>query len=204
MMGQGAPAGRRWGTKTADERRSQRRQDLMAAAIKVYGERGFQNCSVKSVCDAAGLTERYFYESFANGEDMLQQCFKLVTSRLIAKMHETAETAGGGRRKRVRAALLRYLEALKADPPAARLFLLSMASVSPATDALVSSNLDEFGCLLLEVLGRQESRDEVPPLLLTGVIGGGLHIARAWVANGFAENVGDVADTALKLYLLIR
>ncbi len=203
-MGQQVRAARRWGSKTADERRSQRRHDLMQAAIKVYGERGFQNCSVKSVCDAAGLTERYFYESFANGEDMLQQCFKLVTSGLIAKMRETAETTGGGRRKRVRAALLTYLGALRANPPAARLFLLSMASVSPATDALISSNLDEFGCLLLEVLGRQESRDEVSLLLMRGVVGGGLHIARAWVANGFAENISDVADSALKLYLLIR
>jgi len=203
-MGQKVRAARRWGSKTADERRSQRRHDLMQAAIKVYGERGFQNCSIKLVCDAAGLTERYFYESFVNGEDMLQQCFKLVTGGLIAKMRETAEKTGGGRRKRVRAALLTYLEALKANPPAARLFLLSMANVSPATDALISLNLDEFGCLLLEVLGRQNSRDEVSPLLLRGIIGGGLHIARAWVANGFAEDMGDVADTALRLYLLIR
>lgn len=203
-MGQKVRAARRWGSKTADERRSQRRQDLMQAAIKVYGERGFQNCSVKLVCDAAGLTERYFYESFANGEDILQQCFKLVTGGLIAKMRETAGRTGGGRRKRVRAALLTYLEALKANPSAARLFLLSIASVSPATDALISSNLDEFGCLLLEVLDRQELQDEVSPLLFRGVIGGGLHIARAWVANGFAEDISDVADTALRLYLLIR
>lgn len=203
-MGQKVRAARRWGSKTADERRSQRRHELMQAAIKVYGERSFQNCSVKLVCDAAGLTERYFYESFANGEDMLQQCFKLVTGGLIAKMRETAEITGGGRRKRVRAALLTYLGALKANPPAARLFLLSMASVSPATDALISSNLDEFGCLLLEILGRQESRDDVSPLLVRGVLGGGLHIARVWVANGFAEDMDDVADTALRLYLLIR
>lgn len=203
-MGQKVRAARRWGTKTADERSSQRRHDLMQAAIKVYGERGFHNCSVKLVCDAAGLTERYFYESFANGEDMLQQCFKLVTGGLIARMRETAETTGGGRRKRVRAVLLTYLGALRANPPAARLFLLSMASVSPDTDALISSNLDDFGCLLLEVLGCQDSREEVSPLLLKGVIGGGLHIARAWVANGFAEDTGEVADTALRLYLLIR
>jgi AcrR family transcriptional regulator len=203
-MEQNLRAERKWGTKTADERRRQRRHDLMTAAIKVYGERGFQNSSVKSVCHAAGLTERYFYESFANGEDVLQQCFKLVTSGLIAEMRETAEKTGGGRRKRVRAALLTYLGALKANPPAARLFLLSMVSVSPATDALVSSNLDEFGCLLLEVLGRQGSRDEMSPLLMRGVIGGGMHIARAWVANGFAEDMEHVANTALKLYLLIR
>ncbi len=203
-MGQKVRAARRWGTKTADERRSQRRHDLMQAAIKVYGERGFQNCSVKLVCDAASLTERYFYESFANGEDMLQHCFKLVTGGLIATMRETAGRTRGGRRKRVRAALLTYFGALKANPPAARLFLLSMASVSPATDALISSNLDEFGCLLLEILGRQDSRDEVSPLLLRGVIGGGLHIAQVWVANGFPEDIDDVADTALRLYLLIR
>ncbi len=81
----------------------------MLAAIKIYGERGFRNCSVKTVCNAAGLTERYFYESFSNGEDMLQQCFRLVTSELILTMRETAENAVGHPRMRVRAALLTYL-----------------------------------------------------------------------------------------------
>lgn len=62
---------RRYRGADADERRAQRRDQLIAAAVQVYGERGYQNATVKAVCEAAGLTERYFYESFANSEALL-------------------------------------------------------------------------------------------------------------------------------------
>lgn len=203
-MEQGRRLERKWGARTADERRSKRRRQLMDAAIRAYGERGFRNSSVKAVCTAAGLTERYFYECFENSEDLLQQCFKLVTGELIAKIRDTAQTVRGGERERVRAALLTYLEHIRGNPPAARLFLMEMASISPETDILVSNSLDEFGCLLLDVMGRRFSRDDLPPLLLKGVVGGGLHVARAWVSNGYTESVDEVADTLLLLYLLVQ
>ena len=195
---------RRWGAKTADERRAKRRLQLMDAAIRTYGERGFGNSSVKAVCTAAGLTERYFYECFENSEDLLQQCFKLMTGELIAKMRDTAQVTCGGERERIRAALLTYLGHLRSNPLAARLFLMEMASISHETDTLISDSLDEFGRLLLDVMGCRSSRDGVPPLLLKGVVGGGLHIARAWVSNGFTEGIDEVADTLLRLYLLVQ
>jgi AcrR family transcriptional regulator len=51
---------------SADERRLARRERLIEGAIRAYGELGYRNTTVKAVCEAAGLTERYFYESFAN------------------------------------------------------------------------------------------------------------------------------------------
>lgn len=194
---------RRWGAKTADERRATRRRQLMDAAIRTYGERGYRNSSVKAVCLAAGLTERYFYECFENGEDLLRQCFRQVTGELISKMRDAAQGACGGARERVQVALLTYLELLRGNSPAARFFLVEMASISQETDTLVSSSLDEFGCLLLEVLGRRSPGGDVPPLLLRGVVGGGLHVARAWVSNGYAESVDEVVGILLRLYLLV-
>ena len=195
---------RKWGGKTGDERRAGRRRQLMDAAIQTYGEKGFRNSSVKAVCAAAGLTERYFYEWFENSEDMLRQCFERVTGDLIATMRDAARNARGGERERIRAALMTYLEHIKGNPPAARLFLVEMAGISRETDRLVSSSLDEFGGLLLDVAGRRLARDGVTPLLLKGVVGGGLHVARTWVANGYAESVEEVADTLLRFYLLVR
>jgi AcrR family transcriptional regulator len=63
-----------------DARRAQRREALIRAAIEVYGARGFRNATVKAVCEAAGLTERYFYESFANGEALLVAALGALTA----------------------------------------------------------------------------------------------------------------------------
>lgn len=195
---------RRWGDRTAEQRRAERRVKLTRAAIKVYGEKGYRNATVKAVCDAAGLTERYFYESFPNGEALLKHCFREVTGSLLSRMRTAAEDNGGTPLEGARAGLLVYLGELQADPAGARVFLFEMASVSPATEALVSESLDAFGALLVETLQRpREEMSPVSPLLLRGAVGGGLHIAQAWIASGYAANIEHVADDALRLYGLL-
>ncbi|HEY1832373.1 MAG TPA: TetR/AcrR family transcriptional regulator [Acidimicrobiales bacterium] len=51
---------------SADERRLDRRMRLVAAAFEVAGDEGAAALGVGRVCLAAGLTKRYFYESFAS------------------------------------------------------------------------------------------------------------------------------------------
>ena len=196
---------RRWGAKTASERRVERRAAIMRAAISVFGEIGYRNSSVKAICAAAGLTERYFYESFQNSEDLLQACFQEVTQGLFAKTRTAALAREGSPLDRVHAGLLVYFGELRRNPSAARVFLVEMSSVSLASDALVSKSLERFGLLLMEVLHGDaiESRT-YSPLLLRGVIGGGLHIAQGWIASGYKAPIEDVAALALRLYALLE
>ncbi len=202
-MGQDAVAVRRWGAKTADERRAGRRLAILRAAIALYGRSGYRATSVKAVCAAAGLTERYFYESFANGEDLLQACFLDVTQHLLARMRQAARADGASPMERVRAGLLVYLTELRNNPAAARVFLIEMGGVSPATEAAVSASLDRFGQLLMEVLQEDQERQPRPSLLLRGVVGGGLHIAQAWIEGGYREPIEDVTEAALLVYALM-
>src|SRR4051812_2571434 len=99
-----------------DERRAQRRSQLIAAAIAVYGERGYRQATVKAVCEAAGLTERYFYESFANSEELLIASYNAVTFAVHSEMVAAAQGAGGDAVERGRAMLRTYFEALQRDP----------------------------------------------------------------------------------------
>ena len=196
-----ASAGRRFGGKTAQERQAERRKQLIHAGLELYGERGYRNATVKAVCDVAGLTERYFYESFANSEELLCACFTQVTDHILAAMRRAAHQHGGPPMSRVRAGLLVYLKSLRDNPAATRVFLFEMASVSPRTEALVSQCHDAYGALLVEVMAADPAFDPaVPRLLLRGVIGGGLHVAQAWIAGGYAEDLETVADIALRLY----
>ena len=202
-MQQSSGTERRWGAKTAEERRSIRRSSLMRAAIATYGDTGFRNASVKSVCAAAGLTERYFYESFSGSEDLLQACFREVTFDLLAKVRAAALRSGTPE-ERVRAGLHVYYGELRDEPASARVFLIEIASVSPATDALVAESLDAFGSLLLDVLEDAKGRPNPSPLLLRGVVGGGLHIAQAWIASGYEAPISEVIQAATNIYLLAK
>ena len=151
-MPQLAATSRKVGGKTVDERRAARWRQLVRAAAKVYGERGYRNATVKAVCEAANLTERYFYESFNNSEDLLCACFQEGADELIQQVRRAGLQAGGPPMARVRAAVVVYLRTLETNPSGARVFLIEMSSVSARADALVSKMLDRFGALLVDFL----------------------------------------------------
>ncbi|WP_308600541.1 TetR family transcriptional regulator [Massilia sp. Dwa41.01b] len=82
----------------------------------MYGARGYRQATVKAVCEAAGLTERYFYESFDNSEALLVTCFNTVTYGVFGEITAAARAAGRGRVARARAMLAAYFAALQRDP----------------------------------------------------------------------------------------
>jgi len=63
-------AARRYKGRTVDERRAERRARLEAAALEVVGTRGWAQATMTEICRVAGLTERYFYESFSSREEL--------------------------------------------------------------------------------------------------------------------------------------
>ena len=190
----------RYRGSSAAERRAGRREALIRAAIAVYGERGYRNATVKAVCEAAGLTERYFYESFANSEALLAASYQAVTSILLATLEEVGGSTPGDPADRVRAILARYFQALAGDPSSARLFLVEIAGVSAELDRIFADSLDRFGDLILRTFGR----DDCDPLLRKAVIGGVIHLASDWVARGYVEPIGRVTDASLLICLLLQ
>lgn len=190
------PTARSYAGLTQDERRAQRRTRLIGAAIAVYGERGYRNASVKAVCEAAGLTERYFYESFANSDELLVAAFNAVT---WAVHRESIDAARGkrARRDKVRAMLHAYFSALQREPRSARVFLVEIRGVSPAVDAAYEA--------ALRAVARDNARElalhgpGADALLQLGVLGGVLQLASSWVGQGYQPPIEVVTETAMRL-----
>jgi AcrR family transcriptional regulator len=202
-----APPKRRYRGSPPDERRAERRCRLIRAAIEVYGKRGYRRATVKAVCAAAGLTERYFYESFANSEMLLAACYDAVTRELFNDISNAGEGAGRGRSARVQAMLRAYFDTLKREPRSARVFLVEIRGVSPEVDQAFEASLRRFGRALAQAISPAASAaaagavahlasDEV---LQTGVVGGVIHIAQTWIADGYTPSVDAVTAAALRL-----
>ncbi len=119
-------------------------------------------------------------------------------------MREAAQKEASSISRRARSALLAYPDRIRRDPATARAFLIETANVSPATEAVLSESPDRFGSLLMEVLGADPRFESHPsPLLLRGIVGGGLHIVQAWAATGYAESIETIADLNLRLYITL-
>jgi AcrR family transcriptional regulator len=59
--------------KSAENRRAERRAALKEACLDVLGADGVASVTIDAVCARAGLTKRYFYESFADRDALLAE-----------------------------------------------------------------------------------------------------------------------------------
>ncbi|MFY0579783.1 TetR/AcrR family transcriptional regulator [Cystobacter fuscus] len=133
---------------SAEERKAQRREQFIEAAIRVYGAQGYRHATVKAVCEAAGLTERYFYESFSNSEELLVASFQAVKDFLFGELEKAGAGSPGDALERTRTMLQAYYELLQGHPQSARVFLVEISGVSPAVDRALVAALEAFGELL--------------------------------------------------------
>ena len=80
---------------SAEERAADRRGRLLEAALDVVGERGVADFTMTAVCRTAGLTERYFYESFARREDLLAALFDTASETALSEARAAAAGVPG-------------------------------------------------------------------------------------------------------------
>ena len=62
---------RKYGGRSAAERKAERHAALVSAALEIWQEQGWAAVTMRGVCARAGLTDRYFYESFADRDALL-------------------------------------------------------------------------------------------------------------------------------------
>jgi AcrR family transcriptional regulator len=184
---------RLYGGLSADKRRADRRARLIEAAVRVYGKVGYRNATVKAVCAAAELTERYFYESFANSEALLVAAYIHVTDKLHAEMAAAGAAARGG--TRTADVLTLYFTRLKENPQPSRVFLLEMNGISDAVDAVRMDSLKRMSAVLLPGRAGAQASDPMP-LSVSGAMGAVIGIARRWVAQNYRQPVVDVIAVA--------
>lgn len=194
------PGRRRYRGVSEEQRRAERRARLVAAGVAVYGGEGYHAATVKAVCAAAGLTERYFYESFANREALLLAAYAHVIGGLRARIVAALLRAAPTPEAVTRAGLEEFFAAMRDDPAGARLLLIEVLGVSPAVDRAYHDALREFRDLV------QSAQELVRPgapddgldgeLVAMGLVGAVVQLAQHWVVSGHARPLQAVIDAS--------
>lgn len=190
-------ANKRYRGSNVGERRAQRRRLLIEAATEVYGRNGYRHSGVKQVCEAAGLTQRYFYESFSHSDQLLIACYEQAARRVREHNMAAAESAGSDPRERSRAMLHAYFTMLKENPNLARLLLVDIRGISPEVDRAIEDALHASSEDMTRALA--QPGQQFDEMLQAGILGGVIHIALYWMASGYAQPVDVVTETAMKL-----
>ena len=154
------------------------RARMLAAAVAVVGELGYEKMSVARVTARAGVSRRTFYDLF----DDREACFLAAFSETVARARVLVEAeAGAGRdwRARVRAGLAALLGFFGEEPLAGRVLVVDALKAGPAV-------LEERAGLVAELIGVVEEgraqvrgEREVAPLTGEGVVGAVLAVVHA-------------------------
>ena len=155
-----------------DDRKAARRRQLLETGLNLLGAEGTAAVSVRAVCRHAKLTERYFYESFADREELVLAVYEHVgaqTHRALvdAVQHTSAPQA------RAEAAVTAFVELMVDDPRKGRVLLLA-----PMTDPALSRR----GVELLPAFAE----------LVRGQLSGGDDLDRQMIAIGLVGALGNV------------
>jgi len=109
-----------YGGQSAAQRKAERKAQLLAAGLDLIGTEGWSATTVRGVCTRAGLTSRFFYESFKNLEDLAVAVFDQVIEETTAQVLEALSAAPEDPREKARAAIAAFVRTLTDDPRKAR------------------------------------------------------------------------------------
>lgn len=184
-------AGRTYGGLTAQDRQVQRSEALIDAGLHLFGTLGYQNVSVKRVCAEAGLTQRYFYESFDDRAALFCEVFNrcLETARrqtfaAAAKVFEQAGITDGVIPAEVIPdladhALRGFISSLAEDPRRARIVMIEAVGVSPELEELRLRAIHGWADVILDFATSSEpTRDQ--RLGAIGLVGALIQLLVDW------------------------
>lgn len=151
---QNIKSGRTYGGESAAERLSRQRQTFMDAGLELFGTVGYRATTVRTLCKQAGLTDRYFYKTFSDTEDLLAAVYTESLDQIQAEV-VAAINIGASQQlalSQIDAGLEAFFSAFE-NSRMARVCWLEVLGVSPRIDALYTDRIQQFAELLL-VLGR--------------------------------------------------
>ncbi|WP_343601252.1 TetR/AcrR family transcriptional regulator [Mycobacterium sp.] len=181
-MSSGQRAGR-WSGVPLQDRQAVRRDHLVAAGVHLLGDECGPAVTVRAVCRQAGLTERYFYESFADRDEFVRAVYDDVCTRAVSAL-ASASTP--------REAVERFVALMVDDPVRGRVLLLA-----PGVEPVLTRSGAEWMPGFIDLLQRKLTRISDPTrqtMVATSLIGGLTALFTAYLDGRLAAPRGVFID----------
>jgi len=189
---------------SAEQRRAARRAQLVEAGLELLGERGWAGTTVRAVCAEAELTERYFYESFADREALLVAIFDRVAAEAAAGVLAAVEAAPHDARAKARAAIEAFVAMLTDDPRRARAMLVESMG-SEALQRRREQTIRSFATLVSEqgrgFYGDEAVAEQDAELTSLALVGGLAELLVRWLDGDLAVPRERLVEHCTELFV---
>lgn len=180
----------RWSGVPLEDRQALRRDQLLAAGVQLLGGEGGPAVTVRAVCREAGLTERYFYESFSDRDEFVRAVYDDVCTRAMSTL-TSASTP--------REAVEQFVALMVDDPVRGRVLLLA-----PEVEPVLTRSGAEWMPNFIELLQRKLTRIGDPVMqnmVATGLIGSLTALFTAYLDGRLAATRKQFIDYCVDMLL---
>lgn len=180
----------RWSGVPLEDRQALRRGDLIAAGVQLLGQESGPAVTVRAVCRAAGLTERYFYESFADRNEFVRAVYDDVCARAMSTLMSATTP---------REAVERFAALMVDDPVRGRVLLLA-----PAVEPVLVRSGAEWMPSFIDLLQRKLTQISDPvqqKMVATSLIGGLTALFTAYLDGRLAATREQFIDYCVEMLL---
>jgi AcrR family transcriptional regulator len=180
----------RWSGVPLEDRQALRRDRLIAAGVQLLGDESGPAVTVRAVCRRAGLTERYFYESFADREEFVRAVYDDVCTRAMSTLISATTP---------REAVEQFVALMVDDPVRGRVLLLA-----PGVEPVLIRSGAEWMPSFIELLQRKLTRISDPVqqnMVATSLIGGLTALFTAYLDGRLAATRAQFIDYCVDMLL---
>ena len=197
---------RSYGGVSADNRETQRRDQLVEAGVRGFGKTGVARTTVGSFCTEARVSTRDFYRFFGSKEDLLLEVYDrviddamlAVTTALAEHELEHRDDIAGA----MHAGLGAFAESMTADEDRARINFIVVVGVSARVELRRREAIHGFAQLIEAFIGILDQRglvkhEIISPVLYVALVGAIHETLTDWVIRSERPPLdGVVADLA--------
>ena len=198
-------AGRAYAGESLPERVARRRQQFLDAGLQVFGTTGYRTATVRQLCRQAELTDRYFYESFDNTEDLLVAVYEREFDHLQQAV--LAALADEAAQREPMLAVERALNAvfeMASEPRVARVCWLEVLGVSARVDRVYTRNIERFAALVVAFARQRFSTEDVDDaesrMLGIAMIGAVSQPVTHWLLGGYREDRATLVAATSRVF----
>ena len=180
----------RWSGVPLGDRQALRRDELIAAGVRLLGAESGPAVTVRAVCRQAELTERYFYESFADRDEFVRAVYDDVCSRAMSTLMSATTP---------REAVERFVALMVDDPVRGRVLLLA-----PAVEPVLVSSGAEWMPSFIDLLQSKLTQISDPvrqKMMATSLIGGLTALFTAYLNGRLAASREQFIDYCVEMLL---
>jgi AcrR family transcriptional regulator len=180
----------RWSGVPLEDRQTLRRGELVAAGVQLLGQESGPAVTVRAACRQAGLTERYFYESFADRDEFVRAVYDDVCSRAMSALMSATTP---------REAVERFVALMVDDPVRGRVLL-----VAPAVESVLVASGAEWMPSFIDLLQHKLTQIADPvrqKMVATSLIGGLTALFTAYLNGRLAATREQFIDYCVEMLL---